>query len=121
MDELKHDGQVAKTDDLRHKRGVVIYRLEPSRFELQAINFIEKLEQILERKDQKRLKTNPNMEPMAPDSKQNIEMVANCIALSHSTLFKMVEKIQVQYGSNPYVRVVENAQVVLDFRKDTVK
>lgn len=121
LDELQHESYVSKTDDPRHKKGVVIYRLESSIFELQTIEFIEKLEAILEKRNLKSLRIDPSLEPLKPGSKQNVQTVANCITLAHMTLFKMVGKIQAQYGSSPYVRAVENAKVVLDFKENTTK
>ena len=115
LTDLQHDGYVAKEDDPRHKKGVVIYRIpNASELELLTIQMIRNILDLFERSKSDRRRTIKSMEydedafgEIDNASRWNLNAVVNCILLSQKTLAKMLPKIKELYGETPFIKALE--------------
>lgn len=122
LKQLQHEGYVTKEEDPRHKRGVVIYRLEEaSNFELLTLQLIDRLNNLLEGENVKPIEYDENkFGTLALGCRRNVEVIGNCILSVHETFTQMLPKVKNTYGPNPFIRAFEhNGSIHFDLRKGT--
>jgi DNA-binding MarR family transcriptional regulator len=120
LKELQQEGYIAKEEDPRHKRGVIIYRLKESKYELMTIHFMLKLKALFETKRIKQLEIDKKLG--SKKLTKNVQVIANCLTLTYNTLIKMLPEIKTQYGPHPYLSIVEKGnKILLNFKGNTSK